>query len=211
MDIAQIREEYARTSFDETDALPDPIRQFAKWFDEATASQVPLPNAMTLATVGKDHRPSARIVLLKGFDDQGFVFFTNYESRKGRELEGNAHAALVFLWSQLERQVRIEGSVTRVDAAESDEYFATRPLGSRHGAIASPQSRVLPDRRSLEAKWAEVSQLHGDHPPRPAHWGGYRLRPVELEFWQGRSSRLHDRLNYVAVSGGGWKMQRLAP
>jgi len=211
MDIAQLREEYAKAAFDEADAAPDPVEQFTKWFGEAVAAKVSVPNAMTLATVTPDNSPSARIVLLKGFDQNGFVFFTNYESRKGRELMVNGRAALVFFWSELERQVRIEGPVTKVASAESDEYFASRPLGARLGALASPQSQVLPDRAHLEARLAEVSRCYGDQPPRPQHWGGYRLAPVAFEFWQGRTSRLHDRLSYAALPGGGWTRQRLAP
>lgn len=211
MDISKIREDYAKASLVEGDVAADPYVQFGKWFSEALKAEVPLPNAMTLATNSQDHSPSARIVLLKGFDQHGFVFFTNYDSRKGRELAGDNRAALVFFWSELERQVRIEGTVTKVDAAESDEYYATRPLGSRLGAWASPQSQVLPDRATLERQMEEATRRHGDRPARPPHWGGYRLKPSQLEFWQGRTSRLHDRLNYVALPGGGWKIQRLAP
>lgn len=211
MDITKIREEYAKASLLEVDAAADPYVQFGKWFDEALKAMVPLPNAMTLATNSLDHSPSARIVLLKGFDRHGFVFFTNYESRKGRELASDNRAALVFFWSELERQVRIEGTVSKVNAAESDEYYATRPLGSRLGAWASPQSQVLPDRATLERQMEEATRRHGDTPARPPHWGGYRLKPSQLEFWQGRTSRLHDRLSYVALPNGGWRIQRLAP
>jgi len=211
MNITRLREEYAKASLDEGDAATCPYVQFGKWFDEALKARVALPNAMTLATSNLDHGPSARIVLLKGFDTHGFVFFTNYNSRKGRELAGDNRAALVFFWSELERQVRIEGTVSMVDAAESDEYFATRPLGSRLGAWASPQSQPLPDRATLERKLEEVTRRHGDQPSRPPHWGGYRLKPSQLEFWQGRPSRLHDRLSYAALPGGDWKIQRLAP
>ena len=211
MDITKLREEYAKSSLLEADAAADPFVQFGKWFDEALKAEVPLPNAMTLATISLDHSPSARIVLLKGFDRHGFVFFTNYDSRKGRELAANGRAALVFFWSELERQLRIEGTVTRVDAADSDEYYATRPLGSLLGAWASLQSQVLPDRATLEQRMEEATRQHGDQPSRPPHWGGFRLKPSQLEFWQGRTSRLHDRLSYVALPDGSWKIRRLAP
>jgi pyridoxamine 5'-phosphate oxidase len=210
MDIARIRQEYAHASLNEADAAPDPFMQFGKWFQEAVLAKVPLPNAMTLATVGADGAPAARIVLLKGMENGGFSFFTNYDSRKGRELGADARAALVFLWSDLERQVRVEGTTVKLDAAESDAYFATRPLGARLGAWASPQSRVLPDRAALEARLAEATQRHGEQPRRPSHWGGYKLVPSAVEFWQGRSDRLHDRLRY-RLSGERWLMERLAP
>lgn len=199
-----------RAGLAERDALPDPIKQFGHWFDAAVKSNLALPNAMTLASVTADGRPSARVVLLKGVDAQGFVFFTNYESRKGRELAAHPHACLVFCWKELERQVRVEGAIEKVPAADSDEYFATRPLGSRLGAWASPQSTVLPDRTSLEAKLAEVTLRYGEKPPRPPNWGGYRVLPETIEFWQGRQDRLHDRLLYTR-QGGGWKIERLAP
>jgi pyridoxamine 5'-phosphate oxidase len=173
-------------------------------------AELPTPNAMTLATVGAGGAPSARIVLLKGIDHNGFVFYTNYMSRKGRELAANPRAALVFHWTELEREVRIDGSVEKVTAAESDEYFASRPLPSRHAAIASPQSEVVASRAELEARFAAAEADHGDAAPRPAHWGGYRLQPVTVEFWQGRPSRLHDRLLYT-LQGGRWTLSRLAP
>ena len=211
MDIASIREEYARASLDEKDAAPDPFAQFTQWFDAALKADIPLPNAMTLATVSKTGEPSARIVLLKECDNQGFVFFTNYDSRKGRELALNKQAALLFFWSALERQIRIEGRIEKVMARESDEYFVTRPLGSRLGAVASPQSEVLPGREALQARYDEAERLYGAQPPRPPHWGGYRLIPTALEFWQGRTSRLHDRLHYRLGGDGGWQIERLAP
>ena len=210
MNIADLRQEYMRESLDEKDVAPDPLEQFARWFDEAVNAQMPTVNAMTLATVSAAGRPSARIVLLKGVDDGGFVFFTNYKSRKGRELTANPAAALLFYWIELEREVRIEGRVEKISEQESDEYFASRPLGSRHAAIASPQSKVVPDRAALEALFAEAEQDHGDETLRPAHWGGYRLLPAAIEFWQGRANRLHDRVLYTLHSRG-WKIERLAP
>jgi pyridoxamine 5'-phosphate oxidase len=210
MNIADLRQEYMRESLDEKDVAPDPLDQFARWFDEAVKAQMPIVNAMTLATVSAAGRPSARMVLLKGVDHGGFVFFTNYKSRKGRELTANPEAALVFYWTELEREVRIEGRVEKISAQESDEYFASRPLGSRHAAIASPQSKVVADRAALEALFAAAEQLHGDETPRPAHWGGYRLLPAAIEFWQGRANRLHDRVLYTLKSRG-WKIERLAP
>jgi len=210
MDISDLRQEYMRESLDEKDAARDPLEQFARWFDEAVKAQVPMVNAMTLATVSPTGRPSARIVLLKGVDHGGFVFYTNYKSRKGRELTANPEAALLFYWIELEREVRIEGRVEKISAPESDEYFGNRPLGSRHAAIASPQSKVVPDRAALEALFAEAEQHYGDQTPRPAHWGGYRLLPAAVEFWQGRPNRLHDRVLYTLKSRG-WKSERLAP
>ena len=208
--IADLRNEYARAALDESHADADPIRQFAHWWDEAINSQLPEPNAMTLATADASGRPSARVVLLKGFDDNGFVFFTNYESRKGVELAANPHAALLFFWPELERQVRIEGPVERVAERESDEYFRSRPLASRIGAWASPQSRVIASRAWLMARAAEMGLRHGTNPSRPPFWGGYRVLPQAVEFWQGRPSRLHDRLRYTRAEGG-WMRERLAP
>lgn len=205
-----MRNEYMRASLDEADAAADPLTQFQRWFDEAVRAELPTPNAMTLATVAADGTPGARIVLLKGADQRGFVFYTNYQSRKGRELAANPHAVLVFHWIELEREVRIEGSVEKTGATESDEYFSSRPLGSRHAAIASPQSAVVANRAVLETRFAEVAKIQGDAPVRPAHWGGYVLQPARVEFWQGRPNRLHDRLLY-SRDGDRWSISRLAP
>ena len=205
-----MRNEYMRASLDEADAATDPLTQFQHWCDEAVRAELPTPNAMTLATVAADGTPGARIVLLKGADPLGFVFYTNYLSRKGRELAVNPHAALVFHWTELEREVRIEGAVEKTSAAESDDYFSSRPLGSRHAAIASPQSAVVVNRAALETRFAEIEKNQGDEPARPAHWGGYRLNPVAVEFWQGRRNRLHDRLLY-SRTGEHWTVSRLAP
>ena len=210
MRIADIRQEYMRAGLVEKDADADPIKQFERWFQDAVKAELPLPNAMTLATATAAGRPSARAVLLKGVDAGGFVFYTNYQSRKARELAENPCASLVFLWSDLERQVRIDGSIAKVSAKESDEYFASRPLGSRLGAWASPQSMVLPDRLTLARKVAAILLRHGKNPPRPPYWGGYRLLPEVIEFWQGRKNRLHDRLLYTKRARG-WNIERLAP
>ena len=199
-----------RAGLAEVQADPDPLRQFERWFEDAVRAKLPLPNAMTLATIGAGGAPTARIVLLKGIDGGGFVFYTNYRSRKGREIEAKSSACLLFLWSDLERQVRIEGTVEKVSARESDEYFVTRPLGARHSALASNQSEAVASRQVLEKAMEEVRRRHGDNPPRPPHWGGYRLLPRAIEFWQGRADRLHDRLLYQHA-GAGWKIQRLAP
>jgi pyridoxamine 5'-phosphate oxidase len=210
MDLAALRQEYMRAGLHERDLVADPLSQFGSWFDDALRSGVALPNAVTLATATKQGRPSVRTVLLKGFDARGFVFYSNYRSRKGRELEENPRAMLLFCWKELERQIGIEGTVTRVSAAESDEYFATRPLGSRLSATISPQSDVVASREALEAKLESASKHWRDAPPRPEDWGGYRLAPERFEFWQGRKDRLHDRLCYCKVAGG-WKIERLAP
>jgi pyridoxamine 5'-phosphate oxidase len=211
MSMQDLRKEYSGRPLDEGQVAADPIAQFRIWFDEAVAAGLREPNAMTLATVSADFRPAARVVLLKSFDEAGFVFFTNYESRKGRELDGSGSAALVFYWGELERQVRIEGSAERVDPAESDAYFSSRPAGAKLGAWASPQSRVIADRTVLDELVADVAArfAEGDV-ERPPHWGGYRVRPTLVEFWQGRPSRLHDRVQY-RWSTFRWVIERLAP
>lgn len=210
MDIADIRTDYKRGELDEAHAAADPIAQFSRWWDEAGRSEIAEVNAMTLATADAQGRPSARTVLLKDFDARGFVFYTNYDSRKGRELAANAQACLLFFWKELERQVRIDGRVERVSAAESDTYFVSRPLASRIGAWASPQSQPISGKAWLLARAAEMGLKHGLHPARPPHWGGFRVLPQSIEFWQGRPSRLHDRLLYTLAEGG-WQRQRLAP
>ena len=209
-DIAALRKSYERAELDEAASDADPLRQFAAWLEQAIAAQLPEPNAMTLATVGSDARPSTRIVLIKGYDERGLVWYTNYESRKGRELDANPHAALQFHWVELERVVRIEGMVEKVTEAESDAYFASRPLDSRVGAWASPQSQVIASRTVLVANAARYGAQFLLKPPRPPHWGGFRLRPRAWEFWQGRRSRLHDRLRY-RLEAGTWLRERLAP
>jgi len=206
------RKEHNRSSLLEEEVDPDPISQFVVWFDEASQSGVAESNAMALATATPDGRPSARMVLLRGVDERGFAFFTNYESRKARELEANPYAALVFFWHELERQIRVEGRVERVAGSESDQYFQSRPIGARIGAWASPQSQVVPGREVLESRFGELeSQYPEGEIPRPANWGGYRLIPDSIEFWQGRPNRLHDRLRYTKREQGGWLIERMAP
>ena len=210
MNIADLRQEYMRAGLSEADALADPYAQFERWFKDALAAQLPLANAMTLATVTPEGAPDARIVLLKGVEDGGFVFYTNYASRKGRELAAKAQACLVFLWAPLERQVRIEGKVEKVSAKDSDAYFLSRPAGARLSARASAQSEVVSDRGYLESQVEKMKTQFGDDPPRPAHWGGYSVLPARIEFWQGRENRLHDRLLYRRHNDS-WKIERLAP
>ncbi len=209
--IADIRTSYQKKTLDEKDVVDDPIAQFQTWWDEAIASNAAEVNAMTLATSTKDGKPSARTVLLKGIHKNGFVFFTNYESKKGIEIAGNPHVALLFFWKELERQVRIEGRIEKIDAAESDEYFASRPIESRIGAWTSPQSQVIPDRQFLEDKEKAIeTEFRNKEIPRPQNWGGYVVIPEMMEYWQGRPGRLHDRILYT-LDGTGWKKERLAP
>ncbi len=209
--LQNLRQEYRSAELAETDVESNPILQFKKWFTEAIDAQIFEPNVMTLATANSDGKPSARIVLLKGFDEDGFVFFTNYDSDKGKDLAENPQASLVFFWAELERQVRIDGVVSKIDAEASTAYFHSRPAGSQIGASASPQSSVIPNRESLEEKVAQLSTEYKDKEiPRPLHWGGYLVEPTHIEFWQGRPSRLHDRLNYQLVDGS-WIINRLAP
>ncbi len=211
MNVHGSRQDFNRLSLTEGELDPDPIRQFHCWFEAATLSEIPEPNAMVLATAAADGRPSARVVLLRGYDDRGFVFFTNYDSRKGRELAANPHAALVFHWHDLERQVRVEGAVAQVTLEESDAYFQSRPASSRLGAWASRQSEVIAGREILEGRVRALELQYADSQiPRPEHWGGYCVVPTVLEFWQGRPSRLHDRLRYTRCEGG-WLIERLAP
>lgn len=211
LSLADLRKSYERAELNEDASHADPLRQFQQWLDEAISAQLPEPNAMTLATVDSRQRPSTRIVLIKGFDEHGIVWFTNYDSRKGHDLAANPFAALQFHWIELERVVRIEGRVEKVSAQESDDYFNTRPLDSRIGAWASPQSQVIPGRSVLLANAAKYGAKFLLQPPRPPHWGGYRLKPELWEFWQGRKSRLHDRLRYTAQADASWLRQRLAP
>ena len=209
-DIAQLRKSYERAELDETASRADPLQQFEQWLSEAIAAQVPEPNAMNVATVGPDLRPSTRVVLVKGFDAQGIVWYTNYDSRKGRQLAGNPFAALQFHWVELERVVRIEGRMEKVSDAESDAYFKSRPLDSRIGAWAIPQSQVISGRSVLVANAAKYGAQFLLQPPRPPHWGGFRLVPDTWEFWQGRKSQLHDRLRY-RIDQGQWQRERQAP
>ncbi|MDP9487375.1 MAG: pyridoxamine 5'-phosphate oxidase [Actinomycetota bacterium] len=210
--VADLRNEYTRAGLDETDLRPDPLAQFRGWFEDALAAGLHEPNAMTLATATPGGKPSARVVLLKGFDERGFVFYTNYEGRKGEELGRNPRAALVFYWGELERQVRIEGRASRVPERESDAYYASRPRGSRLGAWASEQSRPVEGREVLESRLRALErEYEGREVPRPPFWGGYRVEPEAVEFWQGRQNRLHDRIVYRRRGAGGWEIERLQP
>jgi len=209
--LSDLRKSYEQGELDESVAADQPLSQFKQWLDQALAGEIPEPNAMTLATVNAQGRPSTRIVLIKGFDERGIVWFTNYDSRKGQELANNPHAALQFHWVELERVVRIEGVVSQVDAAESDAYYHSRPLDSRLGAWASPQSQVISSRGVLVANAAKAALQHGMNPQRPPNWGGFRLVPERWEFWQGRKSRLHDRISYRKDEAGHWLKERLAP
>ena len=212
VDLQKLRKEYTQAGLHESDADPDPVEQFRKWFVEALAADLHEPNAMTLATATREGKPSARVVLLKGYDEWGFVFYTNHEGRKGRELAENPYCALVFYWSELERQVRIEGRAFRLSEEDSDAYYGSRPRGSRLGAWASEQSRSIGDRSILEKRLRELeAKYEGYEIPRPPFWGGYRVEPEAIEFWQGRENRLHDRLLYWRSGGGGWSIERLQP
>lgn len=213
LDIKNLRQDYRLESLDIADVQANPFDQFKKWFQEALDAQLPEPNAMTLATATPDGKPTLRVVLLKSFDYEGFVFYTNYSSRKGKELAANPYAALNFLWLELERQVRIEGTVEKVSAADSEAYFQSRPKGSQIGAWASPQSTVIPDRKTLEENVQQLITVYEKEVslPRPEHWGGFVIKPTLMEFWQGRSNRLHDRMQYTLQADGNWKIERLAP
>ncbi len=210
--FAELRREYALQSLRKKDVRADPFRQFRAWFEQAIQAQILDPTAMTLATATPDGKPSARLVLLKDLDDHGFVFYTNFESRKGHDLQDNPRAALVFHWPELERQVRIEGKVEKVPAEEADAYFRTRPRGSQLGAHASRQSEPVEDRSVLEEGMRRLEKEYADHEiPRPPHWGGYRVLPSRIEFWQGRPNRLHDRIEYMRQTDGSWQIERLSP
>jgi pyridoxamine 5'-phosphate oxidase len=211
MNVSGVRREYGAVGLSEGDLAADPIEQLRLWLDQARDAYPEEFTSMTLATADREGRPSARVVLLKGLDERGLVFYTSYESRKGRELAENPRAALVFYWSAFDRQVRIEGTVERTSREESEAYFLSRPLGSRLGAWASPQSRPIPGREELERRLREAGERFGEEVPLPETWGGYRVRPETVEFWQGRPSRLHDRLLYSRLAGGGWRIERLAP
>lgn len=210
--LAALRQEYALGALNETDVDPDPLRQFQRWLDEAIKAELPEPNALTLSTADRTGRPFARVVLLKDCDADGFVFYTNYRSDKGQQLAASPHAALLFLWLELERQIRVEGIVDKISPAESEAYFRTRPRESRLGSLASRQSQVVASRRILDERFQTLdAQYPDDNIPMPHHWGGYRMRPEMLEFWQGRHGRMHDRLRYRRRTDGGWLLERLEP
>jgi pyridoxamine 5'-phosphate oxidase len=210
-DLAAMRDEYMAKRLDEADAAADPLRQFEAWFDDAVTAKLPMLNAMTLATASADGSPAARMVLLKGADSRGFVFYTDYRSRKAQELDSNPRAALLFYWIELEREVRVEGAVEKTTLEETQAYFRSRPLGSRLAALTSVQSSVVPDRQMLERRYSEIETTHGAEPPCPPTWGGYRVVPESIEFWQGRANRLHDRLLYTRTQAGAWTIVRLSP
>lgn len=210
--IENLRTDYQKHSLSELDIKKDPFEQFELWFDEALKAEVMEANAMTLATASKEGIPSARIVLLKGFDANGFSFYSNYLSKKGKDLAKNPYASIVFFWPELQRQIRIDGKVAKLSKEESEKYFNSRPFESRIGAISSPQSQVIPNRESLDVVYKNMEEKYkGKHVPKPAHWGGYLLSPISIEFWQGRPSRLHDRMKYILMEKGKWKIERLAP
>lgn len=211
MSITRLRKEYTQPGLSEENLPADPIKLFSKWFDEAINARLLEPNIMSVATVDPDGRPSSRILLIQGYDQRGFTWFNNYDSRKGQDLSTNSFAAMLFFWPELERQIRIEGRVERVSDAENDAYFHSRPLKSRLGAIASMQSKPITSSEEMEARYAEAVELHGDTPPRPESWGGYRLIPDRIEFWQGRRSRFHDRILFTLQHDGSWQHQRLQP
>jgi pyridoxamine 5'-phosphate oxidase len=212
MGVADIRTEYKKQSLNEADILPNAFEQFTKWWNEALQSNLDEVNAMTLATVKPDGTPAARIVLLKGFDERGFTFYTNYNSNKGKQIDSSGKVALLFFWAPLERQIRITGTITKISEEESDAYFNSRPVGSKIGAWASPQSLPIFDRSVIEENEKKYKEEYADENiPRPSHWGGYIVQPFEIEFWQGRPSRLHDRFLYTLQEGGNWKIERLAP
>ncbi|MDE3235072.1 MAG: pyridoxamine 5'-phosphate oxidase [Bacteroidota bacterium] len=210
--IADIRKDYILQSLNEADVAANPIEQFARWWEDAIKSEIDEVNAMTVATATKEGVPAARIILLKGFDERGFIFFTNYQSAKGNEIADNPQVALLFFWKELERQIRISGTIEKIGAKDSDDYFQSRPAGSRLGAWSSPQSTVIESRQVIEDNYARYEQqFDNGNIPRPPHWGGYLVKPQKIEFWQGRSSRMHDRLLYSLQADGQWKLERLAP
>ncbi|MEA5098642.1 MAG: pyridoxamine 5'-phosphate oxidase [Burkholderiaceae bacterium] len=211
MSITDLRREYTQASLSDANLLADPIEVFSLWFDEAYKAQIFEPNIMSVSTVGEDGRPSSRVMLLNGHDSRGFAWFNSYNSRKGQELKANPFAAILFFWPELERQIRIEGPVERVSDEENDAYFYSRPLHSRLSAVASAQSKPVQSREEMESHLAEVTAQYGDNPPRPASWGGYRLVPDRIEFWQGRRSRFHDRILFTRQPDGSWQHQRLQP